>query len=689
MRLILLAALLLSPTQAADDLRGFPPGRTEAQRRLEERFRALPRPEHMREYVRRMSRQPHHAGSAGSRAVAEYALKLFQDWGLEARIETFEALLPYPAERRVEMLVPVQYRARLEEPALEEDPDTAVAGQLPSYNAYSGSGDVTAPLVYVNYGLPDDYRTLKELGIDVRGKIVLARYGQSWRGTKPKVAAENGAVGCLIYSDPRDDGYFQGDVYPLGPFRPPHGVQRGSVMDMPLYVGYPLTPGWASEPGARRLPADEARTLMRIPVQPISYADAQPLLAGLAGRVAPEPWRGALPLTYHLGPGPATVRLQVELDSNSRPVHDVVASIPGSVWPDEWIVWGNHHDAWVTGAADPATGAAAVLEAARAFGELKKSGWKPSRTLVFALWDAEEFGLVGSTEWVEKHREELKAKAVAYLNTDSTGRGRIGAGSSPLLERFFREVLRDARDPRSGRSLIEAAEQDRPLRFSALGAGSDYVAFVHQAGIASLNTGFGEDPGGVYHSIYDTFRWHARFSDGDFLNGRTLTEVMGVTVLRLSEAPVVPFEFGALAAAAGGWAEEIAKLAGQDAARMNLKPVSEALAGVREASAAYEAELARGVPAGEVAELNRILRGCERALTLEEGLPDRPWYKHQLYAPGLYTGYSAKTLPGIREAVEAGRWEQANLAARSVARALDRLRERIGQAARLAHGLER
>jgi N-acetylated-alpha-linked acidic dipeptidase len=509
------------------------------------------------------------------------------------------------------------------------------------------------------------------------------------------VAAEHGAVGCLIYSDPREDGYFHGDVYPKGAFRPSQGVQRGSVMDMPLYVGDPLSPGWASEPGSKRLSREEAATLMRIPVQPISYEDARPLLENLGGAVVPEPWRGALPLTYHFGPGPAVVRLKVETDWETRPLYNVIAVVPGGVSPDEWVIWGNHHDAWVNGASDPATGAAALIETARAIAELQKSGWKPARTLIFALWDAEEFGLIGSTEWVEKHLDELKAKAVAYLNTDSNGRGRISAGASPALERFFREVARDARDPVSGKSVLDAAGRSReeggkptPFQFGSLGAGSDYVAFVHHAGIAGLNVGFsGDDGGGVYHSIYDSFRWYTRFSDGDFVYGKALSQVMGTAILRLSETPILPFEFGAVAEAGGRWVEEIKKTAGTNVAKVGFDPVTKALAGVRSASKAYEAALAKQQPAparAALVELNRVLRETERALTLEAGLPGRTWYKHHLYAPGVYTGYSAKTLPGIREAVEAERWEEANRQVETVARVLQEYRRQVERATGLA-----
>jgi N-acetylated-alpha-linked acidic dipeptidase len=414
--------MLLSGAWAQTDIRGFSPSQAKVEREHEDQARALPEPQRIRSYMERMSQEPHHAGSPASKLVAEYAAGLLREWGLDVRIEEFEALLPYPTVRMLEMVAPVKYRAKLQEPVVAEDKDSADKNQLPTYNAYSASGDVTAPLVYVNYGVPEDYEELKKLGIDVKGKIVIARYGKSWRGTKPKVAYEHGAVGCLIYSDPRDDGYFQGDVYPKGPFRPPAGAQRGSVMDMPVYVGDPLSPGWASERGAKKLPIAEATSIMKIPVLPISYEDAKPLLQNLEGPVAPEGWRGALPFTYHVGSGPASVHLKLDFDWATKPLYNVIATIPGSVNPDEWVIYGNHHDAWVNGAHDPLSGAAALLETARALGTMRKNGWTPKRSIKFALWDGEEFGLVGSTEWVEKHQEEINTKTVVYFNSDTNGK---------------------------------------------------------------------------------------------------------------------------------------------------------------------------------------------------------------------------------------------------------------------------
>jgi N-acetylated-alpha-linked acidic dipeptidase len=684
MRTLLPLLVLIAPLAAQPPVRGFPAADAAVLREWETKLRALPEPDRIRGYLQRMAAEPHHAGSAGSRKVADYALGLFREWGLEAKIESFEALLPYPASRALEMVAPVKFTAKLKEPALAADPDSSDANQLPTYNAYSASGDVTGEVVYVNYGLPADYEWLKQQGISVKGKIVLARYGGSWRGVKPKVAAENGAAGCLIYSDPRDDGYFQGDVYPKGPFRPEDGVQRGSVMDMAVHAGDPLSPGWASEPGAKRLRRDEARTLMKIPVIPISYADARPLLEHLAGPVVPAAWRGALPLTYHAGPGPAKVRLKVDFDWTTKPVHNVIARIPGTETPEQLIIYGNHHDAWVNGASDPLSGASALLETARSLATLYKAGWRPRRTILLALWDAEEFGLVGSTEWVEKHKEELTGKGALYINSDSNGRGWMSAQGSPSLEVFFNEVLRDLKDPDSGKSLREAALAnrargedggDKEFRLGPLGAGSDYVAFVHHAGVASLNLGFGgRDAGGVYHSIYDSFAWYTRFADKDFAYGKALAEFTGTMLLRLAMAPVLPFEFGAVARTVRGYVEDLRKLP----AAPPLDAIGKELDRMEALAARYEAALARA-ESGSAA-LNRSLLRAEQALLDPGGLPGREWFRHQLTAPGLYTGYGAKTLAGVREALEAGRVEEARGQAAKVAAALGAYNARIEEA---------
>ncbi|MEO7144619.1 MAG: M28 family peptidase [Bryobacteraceae bacterium] len=692
-------ALLLTASFAAAQtpLRGYSESDSRAEREWETKARQIPSPARIRTYMERMSAQPHHAGSAADKAVAEYALGLLRDWGLDAHIENFEALLPYPTSRMLELVSPVKFRAKLKEPAIPEDKDSGDANQLPTFNAYSASGDVTAPLVYVNYGVPEDYEVLKRLGITVAGKIVIARYGKSWRGVKPKLAEEHGAVGCIIYSDPHEDGYFQGDVYPKGAFRPWEGVQRGSVVDMSIYPGDPLSPGWASEKGSRRLTMREAKTLMKIPVLPISYADAKPLLENLGGPVAPESWRGALPFTYHIGAGPATVHLKLDFDWSTRSLNDVIAMIPGSDFKDQWIIIGNHHDAWVNGASDPVSGASSLLETARALATLRKNGWQPRRTIVFALWDGEEFGLIGSTEWAEKHQSELERKAVVYINSDSNGKGPLSASGSHSLENFVRGTLRDLTDPVSGKKLIDSARarhhrtgapaaEAHGFHLGPLGAGSDYVAFIDHEGISSLNLGFSGESEGVYHSIYDSMYWYTHFSDSDFIYGRALSQVTTTLVMRLAAAPLLPFQFGALARTVSTYVEEIQKAAAVNSATVDFRGLKEQLSRMETDSRAYDEQLSlaarrpQPLPPSQLAKVNETLYRAERFLTVPEGLPGRPWYKHQLYAPGLYTGYGAKTLPGVREAVEAQRWEEANKEAQVAASALKSFNTQIEDA---------
>ena len=699
--------LLWASAQDTDlPIRGFSPDAARSEHELEQKALAMPDPARLRAYMDRMAGEPHIAGSPQSREVAEYISGLLREWGLDAKVEQFEALLPYPTARSLEMTAPSHYRAKLQEPAIPEDPDSNDRHQVPPYNAYAASGEVTAPIVYVNYGVPEDYEQLKKAGVDVKGKIVLARYGKSWRGTKPKVAQEHGAVACLIYSDPRDDGYFQGDVYPKGPYRPRESVQRGSVMDMPLYPGDPLTPGWADEKGARRLSRDEAETLMKIPVLPISAADAEPLLENLAGAVVPEPWRGALPLTYHYGPGPAIVHLKVDFDWTVKPLYNVIATIPGSTYPNEWLIYGNHHDAWVNGANDPVSGTIVVLETARTLAELGKQGWRPKRTVKLAFWDAEEFGLIGSTEWVEKHRAELAAKTVTYINSDTNGAGKLHVAGSPTLQVFLGEVLRDIKDPASNKPLLEVTrsrvgsamtrdsketKDDGEFELGTLGAGSDYVAFYHHAGIASLNAGF-SDPGsgGVYHSIYDSIHWFTTFQDRDLRYGRALTQVMTTSLLRLAGSELLPFEFNTLAITVSRQMEDARKLKGGE--EVKFGELLDELSALRKAGDAYEAEVRRGGwqrgSREDLERINKVLFQSERALAPEPGLPGRTWYRNRLAAPGVYTGYSAKSLPAVREAIETSQLEEANREVVPIVAALKDLRGRVEQATRLLAGLQ-
>ncbi len=722
-----LAIMLIAATPRGDPpLSGFAPASARAQREWETKFRGLPRPDSLRSYMQRLSARPHHVGSPYDRANAEWLRDRLASWGWDAKIETFDVLFPTPKTRVVELVAPTRFRAKLEEPAVAGDPTTSQrAEQLPSYNAYSADGDVTAPLVYMNYGVPADYERLERLGVSVKGAIVIARYGASWRGIKPKVAAEHGALGCLIYSDPKDDGYWVADVFPQGPSRPKHGVQRGSVVDMPLYPGDPLTPGVGAVAGAKRLPITGAPSLVKIPVLPISYADAQPLLAALKGPLAPGEWRGALPLTYHVGSGPARVHLVVKSDWNTRPVHDVIARLPGTGAPDEWVVRGNHYDAWVNGAVDPISGQISLLEEARGLGELVKQGWKPRRTIVYAAWDGEEPGLLGSTEWVEAHAEELDQHAVAYLNSDVSIRGFLGVGGSHTLEAFINAVARDITDPETGLSVWKRAQLKqigkgttderneararKDLRIEALGSGSDYTPFLQHAGVASLNLGFGDEATayqGVYHSIYDDFAWATRFGDTSFVYGRALAQTIGTAIMRLASADVVPYEFAGLADNVSKYVGEVKKLLTdrQDQAKernrelaesvfvalaspqaperapaaaevppfLNFAPLDNGLAALDKSAQRYDGLLAQlgrraSGPAGSEAadparfrDVNLKLMRSERTLILPDGLPGRPWFRHQIYAPGLYTGYGVKTLPGVREAIERNRWSEAD-----------------------------
>ncbi|HEV2352274.1 MAG TPA: M28 family metallopeptidase [Terriglobia bacterium] len=722
----------LLPRAVADKpatLRGFSDDSSQAERDWEAKFRAIPDSHNLRQYDQRLSARPHHLGSPYDKDNAEWILSKFKEWGLDAHIERFDVLMPTPKERAVELVEPVKFVAKLQESALPTDPTSnQQCEQLPTYNAYSADGDVTAPLVYVNYGIPEDYEELDRLGISVKGAIVIARYGASWRGIKPKVAAEHGAVGCLIYSDPRDDGYFEGDVFPQGPYRPDDGVQRGSVMDMVLYTGDPLTPGVGATPGAKRLALKDVTTITKIPTLPISYGDAKPLLAALKGHVAPASWRGALGLTYHIGPGPAKVHLKVKANWDTKPLYDVIAKIPGSTEADEWIIRGNHHDAWVNGAEDPVSGQSALLEEARALGVLLQQGWKPKRTIIYCAWDGEEEGLIGSTEWAEQHADELEQHAAVYINSDSNGRGYLGMAGSHSLEKFVNSVARDIQDPETKLSVwkrdqmrrIEGAGRFRrgsaspatesrreargrkDLRIGALGSGSDYTPFLQHLGIASLNLEYGgEDGGGIYHSIYDDFYWYTHFADTDFVYGRTLSQTIGTAVMRLADADVLPFDFTDLADTLKKYVGELQTLLKdkQEEARernreieegvftatsdpknpvvlpkpeevppyLNFAPLENGLDEISRAANHYQKALGKiegegqpGLAEASLQTVNEELIRTERAFTTPEGLPRRPWYKHEIYAPGYYTGYGVKTIPAVREAIEQKQWKEAD-----------------------------
>jgi len=717
--LSLLLASILFYTHA-QEITGFSPAAAEQQLALEKQFDALLDPENLDAWIKKMSEKPHWVGTPFGEENAKWMKKQFESWGYDTRIETYQVLFPYPKVRLLELTEPELFTASLTAVPVEGDPYTAQGDALlPSYNAFSRDGDVEAELVFVNYGIPSDYEELEKLGIDVKGKIVIAKYYGSWRGIKPKLAAEKGAIGCLIYSDPKDDGYYQGAVYPEGAFKNATGVQRGSVMDMPLYPGDVLTPGYAATKDAKRLERENAPTITKIPVLPISYADAEPLLKALKGPVAPEDWRGALPITYRIGPGPAKVRLKLEFEWKLQPAHNVIATLKGSEYPDQWILRGNHHDAWVHGAADPVSGMVALMEEARAAGALARKGQRPKRTLVYCAWDAEEPGLIGSTEWVEDHMGELQQKAVAYINTDGNGRGFLGAGGSHSLQTMVSEVAMAVPDPQTGVSIQQRLQAryranggDGKFELYALGSGSDYTPFIQHAGIASLNLGFGgENAGGEYHTIYDTYTHFKRFKDPDMSYGIALAKTAGRITLRLANAEWLPLDFIPWQKTVSGYLEEIMKTttAMRKATKKhnelvrskaydlsadpkkNLKapglksavpyldfsPLQNALDALEGEAESFSKIDFVSLPKPKREALNKLLMKSEQQLTSPDGLPRRSWYKHQIYAPGFYTGYGVKTLPGVREAIEQRDWEEAQSEIEKLAGTLDAMAKHL------------
>lgn len=730
--------------QHHDGMLGFNTRDAAKQQSLEQRFDAQLDPADQRNWLKQMSSQPNQVGSPHDKANAEFMLEKFREWGWDAHVETFSVLYPTPKKVAIELLGPHPFTAALKESAIAGDTTSGIQdGALPPYNVYGADGDVTAELVYANNGMPNDYKDLARRGIDVRGKIVLTRYGGGWRGLKPKLAQQHGAVGCLIYSDPHEDGYAKGDVYPKGGWRPAGGVQRGSVADMQVYPGDPLTPGIGSTPDAKRLALKDATSLLKIPVLPISYADATPLLQALGGPVAPANWRGSLPITYHVGPSTAKVHMTVQSDWGQKPIYDVIAKLKGSSEPDQWIVRGNHHDGWVFGAWDPLAGNVALMAEVKAIGALVKQGWRPQRTLVYASWDGEEPGLLGSTEWAETHAKELQAKAVMYVNSDTNGRGFLGAGGSHSLQHLVNQVADGVTDPETqvsvrerlrahmliagngedaepeAKDVAKIAAQGGDVPLAALGSGSDFSAFLEHLGIASLDLGFGDedDDDGIYHSQYDSYDHYMRFGDPSFEYGVALSKVVGHIVLRSADADVVPMRFGDFSNTLDRYVDELHKLVDKtrkatdeqhtlldahaftlaadptrpiapperdsDVPAINLSPLDQAAKQLGQSAQAFEAAYATRAAAGfdlpekQARELNTRISRMEQALTDPDGLPTRPWFKHMVYAPGMLTGYGVKTIPGVREALEARRWDEANQYAVITAKVIDRYRQQL------------
>lgn len=719
------ASILFFVKTQAQTITGFSVNNAAIQLQIEHIFDSVLNAAHIGSTIKLLSSKPHNLGSAANKEFADTILNRYKSYGFDAHIETFTVLFPTPKTRLLEMIAPLKYHALLKEPALKEDATSGQENQLPTYNAYSADGDVTAPLVFVNYGLPADYDKLAEMGIDVKGKIVIAKYGKSWRGIKPKVAQEHGALGCIIYSDPMDDGYYQGDVYPKGAFKNEFGVQRGSVMDMPIYPGDPLTPGVGADSTAVRISSHtEATNLLKIPVLPISYHDAKPLLESLDGPVVPDGWQGALPITYHVGAGKTQVHLKLEFNWNMVKCNDVIAMIKGSQYPDEWVMRGNHYDAWVNGASDPISGQSAMLEEAKAIGELLKTGWRPKRTIVYCSWDGEEPALLGSTEFAEEHASELQQKAVVYINSDDNGRGFLSAGGSQALEPLVEEIAKSVTDPEKNISVFERWKahkiasassakakkeiwDDASLKLDALGSGSDYSPFLQHLGVPSLDISYGgEDNGGDYHSIYDSYDDYRRFKDPSFEYGVALSETAGHAVLRMAGVDILPFNFSDLYKNINNYATELINslndmrestamenellkkkeyqlaadptktyIAPQPKAEVpyiDFSKLQNALADLKKSCDSLNTLLKTSEAKSNSENLNEALYHAEQQLLLPEGLPRRGWYKHSLYAPGFYTGYGVKTLPGIREAIEQRNWQEAATEMNATAQAIEK-----------------
>ena len=688
---------------------GFAPKPSDNQRRLEEKFRAVPSSANAREELRRLTAEAHLAGSPEDYATAIYVRDQMRSFGLAADMREYQVLLPYPRSPSiVELIAPRHERLQVREDVVPEDPSSSSKKIVPLFNGYGASGDITAPLVYVNYGLPNDYEDLRKAGVEVKGKIAIARYGNSFRGVKAKVAEDNGAIGLIIYSDPADDGFTQGEVYPKGPWRPESSAQRGSVQFLFIYPGDPLTPGLPAIPGTPRLKKEQALNLPHIPVQPISYGDAQHLLKPLRGPVRPKGFQGGLPFTYHAGgTNDVRVHLKTDIEFATKTIWDVITRVDGAVEKDRWVVLGNHRDAWVFGAVDPNSGTTAMLELGRGLGQLMKSGWKPGRSIILCSWDAEEQGLIGSTEWAEENAAELKEKAVAYLNMDVAVSGpNFGASSVPSMWKLIHSAAQEVKDPKTGKSIYEAWRDrvradaadselydangnERPAaapRIGALGSGSDYTPFLQHLGVPSLDMGFNGDYG-VYHSAYDSFYWMAHFGDPTFQYHVAAAQIWGTIALRLADAAGLPFDYTDYASQLREFVNETKrlavrhKLADSFDAKSLLNAVDNfadeaAKVDKRRHSEVLDAEKSSGGDAiARLRRLNDALMQAERALIDDRGLHGRTWFKHQIYAPGFYTGYAALPLPDLRQAIEDGRAGDASEAAGRITEAIKRATE--------------
>ncbi len=635
---------------------------------IEREFLGIPKADSCRRNLFILTQQPHVAGSADDSALAVFVKNRFETYGLAAKIVTYYVYLPLPKSESLEMTAPEKVNFDLNETGWKWDKDTYNSNVVMPFNAYSPSADISGQIVYANYGLPEDYEILHELGIDVKGKIMLVRYGRSFRGIKVKVAEEHGAAGVIIYSDPADDGYDQGDIYPNGPMRPWTAVQRGSIQDLTVYPGDPLTPGYASTKDARRIPLSEVTDIPHIPCIPISYGNAEKLLDNLAGPAVPHDWQGGLPFAYHMGPGGTEVHMKLDMDYEIKPIWDVIATIQGKKYPSEKVIVGNHRDAWVYGAVDPNSGTASLLETARGLGMLLKSGWQPERTIVLCSWDGEEYGLIGSTEWGEQNADELTRDAVAYINVDAPVSGTVfGSSAVPSLDKFIMNVTKAVKDPKTGMSVFDAwyanqnkkaFEKDNAVpdtavtKLGLLGSGSDYTVFLDHLGVPAFDFGFG-GPYGVYHSVLDNFYWMEHWGDPTFEYHATVAKVLGIAAIRLADDAILPLRYSDYARQIRDYIVERQKRACENPVlkSVDFSPATEACAEFQRAADQVDSSIGGASPA-DYATINAALMDIERAFTHKAGLPKSTWFKHQIYAPGFYTGYASQPLPGVARAIE-------------------------------------
>lgn len=717
-----------------DSIPGFTSEHSAVQLQLENDYDSFLSADEIRDRLQIMSAKPTQIGSTHNRWNAFYQDSLFKSWGLDSKIEEYEVLYPTPKEMLLQLTTPQRYTAALTEPPIPGDPSTFITEEvLPGYTAYGGDGDVTAELVYVNLGLPEDYAELERRGISVEGKIVIVRYGGAFRGVKPKLAQEHGAVGCIIFSDPD----YSDDPYPIGSAQPLAGIQRGSVLDIMVRAGDPLTPYAGATKDAERIPLEEAETIWKIPVLPISAKEAEPFMRSLDGQVAPRSWQGNFPFAYHIGAGAAKARLKVINNWEQKTLYNVIATIEGSEFPDQWIIWGSHRDGWVFGASDPLSSNVAITEAGKSLAELLKTGWKPKRTIKLASWDGEEAGLIGSTEWVEHYADELREKAILYINSDGTARGFLNAGGSHSLNAFVNETGKSVTDPQTGVDIIErlrarlmTAGNERAFThddiiISPIGSGSDFGPFLDHLGMSTLSLGFGgEGGGGSYHSAYDTFANYIHVNDSTVFNyGVTLAEMGGRSILRMANADLLPFRFVPMAEQVTVYLDQIkrmynsmldeekkariikesdALLLASDPTKpkmtapvhepipaLDFSPLEQAVERLKRAAESYDASFSAQMR-GDIAlskekldHLNTHLQSIDQYLITQDGLPGRPWYRHHVYATGRYTGYSVKTLPGVREGIEERKWDEAISEITATARTLNNYAEQVEKAVQM------